>query len=96
MYIHTDIDTPNIIYETHENLPNNFLYTTDFGSPLLLQEAKQLQFKKGSDNWHSLELDSSTNDKYSGSIVYVIARCGVQGIIYPVKTAFEAKGMCAC
>ena len=59
-----------------------------------IQEAKQLQFKKGSDHRHSLELDSSSGSegKYCGSIVYVIARCGVQGIIYPVKTAFEAKG----
>ena len=59
-----------------------------------MQEAKQLQFTKGSDNCHTLELDStSDNDsKYCGNIVYVIARCGVQGIIYPIKTAFEAKG----
>ena len=56
-----------------------------------LKDAKQKQFRKSSDNVHELDL-SNEDDEFCGRVVYVIARVGVHGHIYPIKTDIEAKG----
>lgn len=58
-----------------------------------MQEARQKHFSKGADNSHWLELDGEADwEQFCGRIVYVIVRCGVQGLIYPVKTDIPENG----
>ena len=57
------------------------------------QDAGQKQqFSRGSDNSHVLEL-SGSDERLCGRVVYVIVKCGVQGLIYPIKTDVEQNGM---
>ena len=54
-------------------------------------DAKQKSFKKEGD-LHKLEL-SADDEHYVGKVVYVVVRQGVHGLIYPIKTDVEAKGL---
>ena len=56
------------------------------------QDAGQKQqFTRGSDNSHTLEL-SGSDERLCGRVVYVIVKCGVQGLIYPIKTDVHQNG----
>ena len=56
------------------------------------QDAGQRQqFTRGSDNSHTLEL-SGSDERLCGRVVYVIVKCGVQGLIYPIKTDVQQNG----
>ena len=59
------------------------------------QDARQKQFARGSDNSHALELSSCGGgecERFFGRVVYVIVKCGVQGLIYPIKTDVHQNG----
>ncbi len=56
------------------------------------QDAKQRPFRRSGRHEHSLELRGDRDRDFLGRVVYVVARCGVQGIIYPIKTDVELKG----
>ena len=59
---------------------------------MLPQDAGQKQqFARGPDNSHTLEL-SGSDERLCGRVVYVIVKCGVQGLIYPIKTDVEQQG----
>ncbi len=49
-------------------------------------EARQKAFTKTGEGRHSLTLTQSDDPDLIGRVVYVVARCGVQGSIYPIKT----------
>ena len=56
------------------------------------QDAKQRPFRRAGRHEHQLELRPDRDRDYCGRVVYVVARCGVQGVIYPVRTDVQAKG----
>jgi hypothetical protein len=58
---------------------------------LPLQDSLQRAFSKRSDNRHVLDLDL-TEDGVVGRVVYVVARAGVHGVLYPVKTDVQLTG----
>ena len=57
------------------------------------QDAKQRPFRRSGRHEHNLELRSERDRDFLGRVVYVVARCGVQGIIYPIKTDLPTKGV---
>lgn len=55
------------------------------------QDAKQRPFRRAGRHSHALDLVSDRDSDFMGRVVYVVARCGVQGVIYPIKTDVAKK-----